>query len=140
MSPLVPPGSFLVATVAVELVMLAPEVTSKDMRQPVFSVQPIGGTCLPKLVTLKKIKSVPAGCVPPLVLLELKNSVTGEHTGGPDVEVARAGPVLTVPSTPVADTGIWYNVGRLLLIPEPPAQTYMFPAPPRNQALSKAPL
>jgi hypothetical protein len=128
----VPPASLLVAEVAVELLMVAPEVTSKDMRQPEFNKQPTGATCLPKFVTLKKIESVPAGCVPPLVLLELKNSVTGEHTGLPDVAVARAGPVLTVPNTPVVDTGIWYNVGRWLFIPEPPAQTYMFPVFPRN--------
>jgi hypothetical protein len=35
----------------------------------------------------------------PLLLLALKNSVTGEHSGEPEVEVERAGPVLTVPST-----------------------------------------
>jgi len=57
----VPPASFLVAAVAVELVMVAPEVTSKDIRQPVFVAQPTGAARKPKFVTLKKIKSVPAG-------------------------------------------------------------------------------
>ena len=58
--PLVPPASFVVATVEVELAM-TPEVTSKDMRQPVFVAQLTGATVWPRLVTLKKIKSVPAG-------------------------------------------------------------------------------
>jgi hypothetical protein len=61
MIPLVPPASFVVAAVALELEMVAPEVTSKDMRQPVFAAQRTGAACLPKLVTLKKIKSVPVG-------------------------------------------------------------------------------
>jgi hypothetical protein len=61
MIPLVPPASCAVATVAVELEMVAPEVTSKDIRQPRFDGQPIGVVVRPKLVTLKKIKSVPAG-------------------------------------------------------------------------------
>jgi len=61
MIPLVPPASCAVATVGVELEMVAPEVTSKDMRQPVFTAQLIGAAVWPKLVTLKKIKSVPAG-------------------------------------------------------------------------------
>ena len=61
MIPLVPLASLMVATVAVELELVAPEVTSKDMRQPVFSGQFIGAAVWPKLVTLKKIKSVPAG-------------------------------------------------------------------------------
>ena len=70
MIPLVPPLSGLVATVAVDVVMAAPEVTSNDMRHPVVGEQPTGAA-----VTLKKIKSVPAGCAT-LVLLGLKNSVT----------------------------------------------------------------
>ena len=61
MIPLVPPDSCMVAMVAVELEMVAPEVTSKDMRQPVFAGQLIGVAVWPKLVTLKKIKSVPVG-------------------------------------------------------------------------------
>ena len=61
MIPLVPPASCAVATVGVELEMVAPEVTSKDMRQPLFATQRIGAVVRPKLVTLKKIKSVPAG-------------------------------------------------------------------------------
>jgi hypothetical protein len=48
LSPLVPPASFLVAAVAVELVMAAPEVTSKDMRQPVFVAQLTGAAVLAK--------------------------------------------------------------------------------------------
>jgi hypothetical protein len=61
MIPLVPPASCAAATVRIELEMVAPEVTSKDMRQPRFDGQLIGVVVWPKLVTLKKIKSVPAG-------------------------------------------------------------------------------
>ena len=77
--------------------------------------------------------------MPWLVLLGLKNSVTGEHSGEPEAAVERAGPVLTVPSTPVVDTAIWYNVGMLLdpLVAE--AQAYICPPLPRNHWLSKAP-
>jgi hypothetical protein len=140
MIPLVPPASLAVAAAAVELVMVVPAVTSNDARQPLFAGQLTGAAVLPRLVTLKKIRSVPPGCVPPLVFFELKYSVTGEHSGGPVVELARAGPVLTAPSTPVVDTGIWYNVGMLLLAPAAGPQTYMCPASPRNHWLSKAPL
>ena len=77
--------------------------------------------------------------MPPLLLLALKNSVTGEHSGEPEVEVERAGPMLTVPSTPVVDTGIWYNVGMLLPALAAEAQAYMFPPLPRNHWWSKAP-
>jgi hypothetical protein len=134
----VPPASCAVAAARVKLEIVAPEVTSKDMRQPLFAGQLIGVVVLPKLVTLKNIESVPVGWMPPRVSLELKNSVTGEHTGGPDVALARAGPVLTVPSTPLVDTAIWYNVGMTLVAPV--AHTYMCPALPRNHWLSKAPL
>jgi hypothetical protein len=61
MIPLVPPDSGLLAAVAVEVVMAAPEVTSKDMRHPVFVPQFTGAAVLARAVTLKKIKSVPAG-------------------------------------------------------------------------------
>ena len=61
MIPLVPPASCAVAAVAVELEIVAPEVTSKDMRQPRFDGQRIGVVVWPRLVTLKKIKSVPLG-------------------------------------------------------------------------------
>ena len=59
MIPLMPPASFLVAAVTVELLM-TPEVTSKDTRQPVFAAQLTGEAVWPRLVTLKKIQSVPA--------------------------------------------------------------------------------
>jgi hypothetical protein len=61
MIPLVPPASFAVAAVAVEVVTAAPEVTSKDIRQPVFVAQFTGAVVVARVVTLKKIKSVPAG-------------------------------------------------------------------------------
>lgn len=73
------------------------------------------------------------------MLLELKYAVTGEHSGEPEAAVERAGPVLTVPSTPVVDTGIWYNVGMLLPALAAYAQAYMCPPLPRNHWLSKAP-
>jgi hypothetical protein len=73
MIPLVPPASLAVAAVAVELVMVVPAVTSKDTGQPVFIAgQPTGAPVVPTPVSLKKIKSVQRGCVPPLVFFELK--------------------------------------------------------------------
>ena len=77
--------------------------------------------------------------MPPLVLLGLKNSVMGEHSGELEAAMERAGPVLTVPSTPVVDTGTWYKVGMLLLPLVAEAQAYMCPPLPRNHWWSKPP-
>ena len=107
--------------------MAAPEVVEELTRAAVT----------PRAVTVKKIKSVPAGCAPATCVIGIKafinigaewrTSCTGseswtgaqrtQHSGGSDE--------------------VWYNLGMWLL-PAAVAHTYMFTAFPRNHRLSKA--
>ena len=121
MTPLVPPVTFVAPTVCVGLGV----VTSKDIMHPnpgKLNGQFMAGVTCALPVTLKKIKSVPFGCAPRLVLLELKNSVTGEQG---TLAVVSVGPAVAAVGTPAVMV-----ICHSAVIPALVLQTYMFPVPP----------